>query len=334
MERHERPRDREPQTRARDAVRVVTAEELVEDALAVFRGDPRTVVPYFDAERVSPAVRHDQDRRALGRVADRVDDEIGEGLLHLAAVRDDTRRIGIDVERDPLPLLLGEDRMVRDDVPDQRDGVDLLFVERDLTLFEARHLQKLGGEVLEAPDIPLGALGELPLRRGETPWPLAEKELDGATNDGERAAEVVGHRCEELALDPVGLPQCCGLDGLSHELLALRPQVVEPDIMYAARMKTLTWKARRHGSAVKPNVSERYAAIEMYASEIAPAAVKAPAVPKRKPPAMMIRLPITHVVQLGSDEKTSIAEDTIPISRTNITRVSRSKLPGLDCIIQ
>src|SRR5881396_2837133 len=85
---------------------------------------------------------------------------------------------------------------------------------------------------------------------------------------------------------------------------------------------------------VKPNVSERYAAIEMYASEIAPAAVNAPAVPKRKPPAMMMRLPITQVVQLGSDEKTSIAEETMPMSRTNITRVSRSKLPGLDCIIQ
>ncbi len=31
--------------------------------------------------------------------------------------------------------------------------------------------------------------------------------------------------------------------------------------MYAARMKTLTWNARRHGSATRPNVSERYAAI-------------------------------------------------------------------------
>ena len=49
---------------------------------------------------------------------------------------------------------------------------------------------------------------------------------------------------------------------------------------------------------------------------------------------MMMRLPITHVVQLGSDEKTSIADETMPISRTNMTRVSRSKLPGFDCIIQ
>ncbi len=67
---------------------------------------------------------------------------------------------------------------------------------------------------------------------------------------------------------------------------------------------------------------------------MAPAAVKAPAVPKRKPPAMMMRLPITQVVQLGSDEKTSIADETMPMSSTNITRVRRSKLPGLDCIIQ
>ena len=99
-------------------------------------------------------------------------------------------------------------------------------------------------------------------------------------------------------------------------------------------MKTLTWNARRHGSATRPNRSDRYAAIATYASEMAPAAVKAPAVPKRKPPAMMMRLPITHVVQLGSDEKTSIADETMPMSRTNITRVSRSKLSGFDCIIQ
>src|SRR2546423_561544 len=45
---------------------------------------------------------------------------------------------------------------------------------------------------------------------------------------------------------------------------------------------------------------------------MAPAAANAPAVPKRKPPAMMMRLPITHVVQLGSDEKTSIADETLP----------------------
>src|SRR5438093_10766651 len=99
-------------------------------------------------------------------------------------------------------------------------------------------------------------------------------------------------------------------------------------------MKTLTWKARRHGSATKPNASERYAAIATDASEMTPAAVKAPAGPKRKPPAMMMRLPTIHVVQLGSAEKTSVAEETMPISTTNITRVSRSKLAGLDCSIQ
>src|SRR5207245_4953587 len=100
MERHKRSRDREAQAGAGGAIRVVTAEELVEDALAVFRSDSRAMVAHFDAERVSPAMRRHKDGSALWRVADRVDDEVGEGLMHLASVRDDARRIGIDVERD------------------------------------------------------------------------------------------------------------------------------------------------------------------------------------------------------------------------------------------
>jgi len=67
---------------------------------------------------------------------------------------------------------------------------------------------------------------------------------------------------------------------------------------------------------------------------MAPAAANAPAVPKRNPPAMMMSVPITHVVQLGSDEKTSIADETMPISITNIERVSRSKLATSDRRIQ
>src|SRR3979490_751006 len=150
MERHERSRDRQTQTRSGDAVRVLTAEELVEDTLPILRRYPRTMVAHLDAKRVPPAMRRDEDRCALRRVADRIDDEVGERLLHLAAVRDDTRRIRIDVERDPLPLLLGEYGVVCDHIADERDGVDLLFVERDLSFFEPRHLQELGGEVLEA----------------------------------------------------------------------------------------------------------------------------------------------------------------------------------------
>ena len=66
-----------------------------------------------------------------------------------------------------MPLLFGEDGVVGDHVPHERDRVDLLFVERDLSFLETRHLQELRGEVLEAPDVPLGALGELALGGGE-----------------------------------------------------------------------------------------------------------------------------------------------------------------------
>ena len=152
------------------------------------------MVAHFDAERVSPAVRRDEDGSALRRVADRVDDEVGESLLHLASVRDNAGRIGIDVQRDPLPLLLGQDRVVSDHVPDEGDGVDLLFIEGGLTFLETGHLEELRGEVLEAPDVPLGALGELALRRGERSRPLPKKELHGPAHDGQRTAEVVGHR--------------------------------------------------------------------------------------------------------------------------------------------
>ena len=149
------------------------------------------MVTHFDAKRVTLSVRRNENRRAVRRVPDRVDDEIRERLLHLAAVGHDAGRVGVDVERDPLPLLLGEDGVVGDHVADERDGVDLLLVQCDLSLFEARHLQELRGEVLEAPDVSLGALGELALGRGERSGPFSEKKLDRTAHDRERAAEVV-----------------------------------------------------------------------------------------------------------------------------------------------
>src|SRR5438105_9976676 len=166
VERYQGAGDREPQARAGGAVRVLTAKELVEGPRAVFSRDPGAVVAHLDAKGVSFAVRGDEDRRAMRGVADGVDDEVRKCLVHLAPVGDNTGRIWIDVQRDPLPLLFGEDGVVGDHVPDERDRVDLLSVERDLSFLETRHLEKLRGEVLEAPDVPLGALGELALGGG------------------------------------------------------------------------------------------------------------------------------------------------------------------------
>src|SRR5213083_2642079 len=59
----------------------------------------------------------------------------------------------------------------------------------------------------EASHIALGAFSELALRRRESTRALAQEQLHGATNDGEWAAEVVRHGSQELALDPIGLPQ-------------------------------------------------------------------------------------------------------------------------------
>src|SRR5713101_4101907 len=227
MERYKRAGDRESQARTGGTVRVLPAEELVEDALAVFCRDARAVVTHFYAKRASSAMRRDEDRSAAGRVANGVHDEIRKSLLHLAAVRDDAGRIRVDVERDPLPLLLGEDGVVRDHVADERDRVDLLLVERDLSLFETCHLQELRREVLEAADVSLGALGELALGRGERSGALSEQKLYGAAHDRERAAEIVGHRRKELALDPVGLPKRRGLDRLTDEFFSLSSQVLE-----------------------------------------------------------------------------------------------------------
>ena len=61
-----------------------------------------------------------------------------------------------------------------------------------------------------------------------------------------------------------------------------------------------------------------------YAIEIDPAAANAPAVPKRKPPAMITRFAITNVVQFGSDANTSMPNETIAMSMTNIVRARRS----------
>ena len=150
-------------------------------------------------------MRGGEDRRSHGRVADRVGDDVRERLLHAAPVGDHSQRIRIDIERDPLAALLGEDRVIRDDIAHERDRVDLLPVEGDLAFLEARHLEELGGELLEALHVALRALRELALGLRERPGALSEQQLDRATDDRERAPKVVRHRREEFALDAVGL---------------------------------------------------------------------------------------------------------------------------------
>ena len=53
--------------------------------------------------------------------------------------------------------------MVGDDLAEEDAHVQLLRFERDGALLEARHLEQILGELLEAPHVPLGALGKLAL---------------------------------------------------------------------------------------------------------------------------------------------------------------------------
>ena len=116
-----------------------------------------------DAELPVLSLRAHGDRRSRRSVLDRVADEIAERLAQPPAIGGHRHRLRRCIEREPLLSLLGQDLVVRDDLAEERPHVEVLGLERDRALLEARHLEQVLGELLEPAHVPLGALGQLAL---------------------------------------------------------------------------------------------------------------------------------------------------------------------------
>lgn len=91
-------------------------------------------------------------------------------------------------------------------------------------MLDARHLEQVLGELLEPVHVPRGANDQLVLSRVHRTGPLRHEQLDRAADDGQRAAEVMRHLREELALHLLELAKRLGLRALVPEGLALRAQ--------------------------------------------------------------------------------------------------------------
>ena len=114
--------------------------------------------------------------------------------------------------------------LIVDDEPDVRSLVRsaLEYARVPLEAIEAENAEEALKAVGSAqPDI---MVLDLALPGRERPRPLAEEQLDRAAHHGERAAEVVRHRREEVALHLIDGTQRFRLGGLLQERFTLTAQ--------------------------------------------------------------------------------------------------------------
>ena len=89
---------------------------------------------------------------------------------------------------------------------------------------QARHLQQVLHEPVQAIGLLAHRLEQLVARRSVEPAPLVEDRADGARDRGQRRAQVVGHRAEEGVAQALRLDPDLSLLGFLGEPRALQRQ--------------------------------------------------------------------------------------------------------------
>jgi len=112
--------------------RLIDAIEALEDGLAVFRRDPRTVVNDLDEGDSSPMFNDYANATTLGTVLDGVVEKVQESLPQDDGV-DDGFRWRKHFNRQNLPLLISQGFELVDDVIDQCGKVDSFWTQRGST---------------------------------------------------------------------------------------------------------------------------------------------------------------------------------------------------------
>lgn len=206
----------------RHAVGAPAADELLEDPRPLLLRYARSAVAHSNPQQSVLATREEVDGGTARRVAERVHDEVADDLSEPSRIGGHDGRRSRRVDDDALLPLLGDHAVVRRDLRDEGRGIDLLRLDGDASLLELRHLEELFGESLEPLHVPSRGVEELALCPRERSGMLAQQELQGAAQHGERRAELVRDGRQELALQTVGLAQGLGLARLAEEALLLR----------------------------------------------------------------------------------------------------------------
>ena len=167
--------------------------------------------PGIDDVDQDPAVSGrgaDRDRPAVRRPAEGVREQVREHLEDAVTVGDDRRSVGIlvEAEREPAaPRLFTEARMR---LRDERSDIHLLGVNREpvgIELGEVEHVpdepfqpDRLAGDDVEGGELCIAVVEE----------PVADG-VDVALDRGQRRAQLVGDRHEELSFAVLGRGEAC-----------------------------------------------------------------------------------------------------------------------------
>src|SRR3954470_4096899 len=187
MGRGDRRDDRQAQTGAARVARAgpVEAMEPVEDRGALIDRDARAVVVDEEPQPAARGLDAERDDPVLGRMGDRVAQEVAQGLGQAALVGLD-QQLGDRAELQPAPARvrqatdqIGQERPQLDD-PGAQEPLLPRLSEQEHVLHEAAHALHLQrDELLDAPHLGrVGLVGE-----GE--------DLELAADDGQRGAQLV-----------------------------------------------------------------------------------------------------------------------------------------------
>src|SRR5688572_1573790 len=108
---HDRLREREPKPRPGDSARRrVSPEELREDAVVLLLRDADALVAHADAHDGVVAFTGDLDHAAVGRVLDRIGEQVAEDLREPARIAEDGQRFGRQAQLELVLRVLRPDR--------------------------------------------------------------------------------------------------------------------------------------------------------------------------------------------------------------------------------
>ena len=179
------------------------AEEPFEELVGVLAADADARVDHVDLGDAVVQSQHHADAPSDGRELDRVGQQVVHRLTEAVAVAVHRHGGARRLHRDGQLRLLGTRPGRLDRLADHPFEVDLRRPDREPGLLD-RHQ---GEEVVDQPQLALCAAHD----HREEPLALRAEllevghQLAVADHRGERRAQLVGDRCEELVLHPVGL---------------------------------------------------------------------------------------------------------------------------------
>src|SRR5438093_12663405 len=207
--------------------------ERIPDPSQLVLGDPDAVVLHRHPHLLALPAGQDPDLAARRAELHGVADEVDEDLLQPRGIGLHRRQVGRQHGADVDATRLRGRGHHRPDLPDDLAQVEGAGRQLDASRLEARDVEQIVDEVVQALRAPEDRLLILDLLRRERAVRLAQEEPAVADDRGQWRAQLVAHHREELRLQLVEAPQLC-VDLRERARLAILLSVVADHLRVVA----------------------------------------------------------------------------------------------------